>query len=76
MASKKAYHKFQVPLPTFERVAEAFRNADGTSPNLIEKLTHSTTGITIITLTAFHEWSDVAKPVSPDKLGGFSLNEE
>ena len=65
--ARRPIKSFKAP-PTLQLMPEALCHADGTSPNLVEKLAHGTTRIAIVTPVALLEWSDVAKPVSPDEL--------
>ena len=54
--------------PVLKLIPEAFANADGTIPEVLDKLCHGTTGITLITPQTFLEWADVAMPMSADEL--------
>ena len=53
----------QAPIPTLKLIPEAFANADGSPPEVLDKLCHGATGTQILM-----EWADVPLPMSADEL--------
>ena len=58
----------QAPTPVLKLIPEALANANGTPPEVLEKLCHGATGITLITPQILMEWADVPLPMSADEL--------